>query len=246
MVTATGALLRTLLLLLSVGKCEMWMFLRVQGPLVCGPGFLLKFQQPRLTQSQHLARSSTLNPDKSICIVINTQPPPHLSLSLLPFAQSVFPSLCPSYHECDGINVVTVCLRGRGGGFGYISRLELTETLSHIDIRMAGALRLGQELPLAVVCNPRHYLPPLVITGLPHRTTFCLPTIAFAPPHMATTMCIFFRYARSTLWTSRLFLPPVHNSNGQRPLLVLTGLEDLGFAHSAVTQLLVVFRGLCD
>lgn len=100
------------------------------------------------------------------------------------------------------------------------------------------------------VCNPRHYLPPppCYHRAPPSRTTFCLPTIAFAPPHMATTMCIFFFfcYARSTLWTSRLFLPPVHNSNGQRPLLVLTGLEDLGFAHSAVTQLLAVFRGLCD
>lgn len=101
------------------------------------------------------------------------------------------------------------------------------------------------------VCNPRHYLPPPpppVITGLPHLALrFVCQRIAFAPPHMATTMCIFFfRYARSTLWTSRLFLPPVHNSNGQRPLLVLTGLEDLGFAHSAVTQLLAVFRGLCD
>lgn len=171
------------------------MFPRVQGPLVCGPGFLLKFQRPRRTQSQHLTRSSTLNPDKSICIVINTQPPPppHLSLSLLPFAQSVFPSLCPSYHECDGINVVTVCLRGRGG-FGYISRLELTETLSHIDIRMAGALRLGQELPLAVVCNHRQYLPPLLSPGSPIALRFACQRLLSLRP-IWPRLCAFFFFA---------------------------------------------------
>lgn len=104
---------------------------------------------------------------------------------------------------------------------------------------MAGALRLGQDLPLAVFVTPATVYPPCYHKTPPlHYVLFANDCFRSAP--YGHDYVHFFRYARSTLWTSRLFLPPVHNSNGQRPLLVLTGLEDLGFAHSAVTQLFSV------
>lgn len=131
------------------------------------------------------------------------------------------------------------------GGFGYISALDLTQTLSHIDVHVDGALRLQQGLPF-VVYNPHHYLPSLLSSAPAFPFAICLfPMADFTPPQMATAPCCL-PCARSTVPTTTWFFPPLHNSNGQKPLLVLTGLDDLGFAHTVVTQVSVVFRGLCD
>lgn len=132
------------------------------------------------------------------------------------------------------------------GGFGYISGLDLTQTLSHIDIHVAGALRLQQDLLFVVFIIPTTIYPPCYHQLLPSPLQYvCFPMADFTPPQMATTPCCP-PCARSTVPTTTYFFPSLHNSNGQKPLLVFTGLDDLGFAHTVVTQVSVVFRGLCD
>lgn len=169
------------------------MFLRVRGPLVCGPGFVLKFQQPRLTQSQHLTRLSTLNPDKSICIVINRQPttlPPPLPPSLHPVCISISLPLLSRvrWNQCCH------CLPPGAGGLWLYKQTGANRDPLPYRHPHGWLAEIRTRPSPGCVCNPRHYVPPrLVITGLPHLAPrFVCQRIAFAPPHMATTMCIFF------------------------------------------------------
>lgn len=100
MVAASGAQLLTLVLLLSVGKCEIRVFLCVVAS-VSRPGLYLSFNSNKYT------RLSSLNPNKSICIRINMPKRVHtlehislfcpvcIAISLTPFITCEMESMLP-------------------------------------------------------------------------------------------------------------------------------------------------------
>lgn len=96
------------------------------------------------------------------------------------------------------------------------------------------------------VYNPHHYLPSLLSSAPAFHFAICLFPNGWFHSTPDGHNSLLSSCARSTVPTTTRSSPSLHNSNGQKPLLVLTGLDDLGFAHTVVTQISVVFMGLCD
>ena len=127
----------------------------------------------------------------------------------------------------DGIDVVTVC---PGGAVGYIrapgpSRAAVTQ---HKDVHVASSLRL-YCLSCPFTRNPISVfiiLFPVIILSLL--------MLLFFFNHSFHSPCIQHHRPPSLPFFLSLLLPA--NNDGQRPSLVLTGLDNLGFAISIVTR----------
>lgn len=123
---------------------------------ICRPGFHLSFN------SDNYTRLSSLNPNKSICIRINTHT--HTLLA----AQLAFPFLW-SLSSRVRWNQCCHCLPQ--GRLGYISRLEANRDPLPYRHPRGWRAEITTRPSHCCVCNPRHYLPPL-LSQAPRCTVF--------------------------------------------------------------------------